>query len=125
MNEKDKLALVDRLTEGRRRNFQRTGKVGGVGKGSTGQPPFGYYWLNDHLLIDRGKAAWVRRIFEMRADGLSLARIKRELNALGVLTNRGVSFSRQGILNILNNPFYQGSVSYAGVVIESHHKPLI
>ena len=125
MNEKDKQALTERLSEGRIKNFQRTGKVGGVGKGSTGKPPFGYIWNGDELVVDESKARWVRIVYEMRADGLSLAGIKRELAANGVLTNNGLPFSRQAILNILNNPFYRGTVSYGGFVIEGHHQPII
>ena len=125
MNEKDKLALTDRLSEGRRRNFQLTGKVGGVGKGSTGQPPFGYYWLNDQLLIDQEKALWVRIVYALRREGLSLGKIGKYLERNGVVTNNGLPFSRQAILNILNNRFYRGTVSYGGFVIEGHHQPLV
>ena len=125
MNEREKRALTKRLTEGRRRNFQRTGKAGGAGKGSTGQPPYGYYWEGDQLRVDQLKARWVRGIYEMRANGLSLGRIKRQLDAHGVTTNWRLLFSRQAILNILNNRFYQGTVLYAGIVIEGHHQPLI
>lgn len=125
MDPEAKEALLDRLKDGRCRNFRRRGKPGGPGKGTTGRAPFGYYWDTDQLRIDAEKTEWVRRIYEMRADGLSLSQIAQELDANGVLTNRGKPFSRQAVLNILNNPFYQGAVRYGSLVIENHHQPLV
>ena len=125
MTETEKRALTKRLTEGRRRNFQNYGKTGGIGKSTCGVAPYGYVWIGDQLEVDEMKATWVRHIHQLRAEGLSLARIKRQLDAHGIITNWGLPFSRQAILNILNNPFYRGSVSYAGFIIEGHHQPII
>ncbi|UCH11642.1 MAG: recombinase family protein [Fidelibacterota bacterium] len=118
-------ALLDRLKDGRYRNFRSMGKPGGPGKGTTGVAPFGYYWDDDQLMIDDEKVAWVRRIYRLRADGLSLRRIVRVLDESGVRTNRGNRFSPQAVLNILNNSFYQGAVVYGDLVIEGHHVSII
>ncbi|MCH7806932.1 MAG: recombinase family protein [Proteobacteria bacterium] len=125
MNDAEKQALVARLSAGRSRNFRRYGRVGGPGKGTTGRPPFGYYWDWDRLKIDPAKAGWVRRIYALREEGLSLGKIGKYLERNGVSTNRGGRFSRQSVKNILENPYYRGACGYGGVLIQRHHKPLV
>ena len=125
MIEAEKEALVARLSAGRRSNFRRYGRVGGPGKGTTGRPPFGYNWEGDRLKIDAEKAAWVRRIYALREEGLSLGKIGKYLECNGVRTNRAGRFSRQSVKNILENPYYAGACRYGSLLIERHHRPLI
>jgi len=125
MNEKEKQALINRLSKGRIENFKKYGKVGGKGKGSTGRPPFAYYYEGDKLKINSQKADWVRRIFAMRRDGYSLGDIADYLDSSCVETNRRKKFSRQAIKNILETRFYIGEVEYSGYRIEKHHDPIV
>jgi len=122
LTESEKQELTRRLVKGRMNNFKKYGKVGGPGKGSTGRPPFGYYWHNGILKIDPEKSRWVRSIFELRESGLSYKKIAYWLNDQAVLTNRGKQWSKQGVRNILLNRFYFGEVEYGGVVITGNHQ---
>ena len=101
MNEKEKQTLINRLCKGRIQNFKKYGKVGGKGKGTTGKAPFGYHWRDGELKIEQEKANWVRRIFRLRRDGYSLRDIAEYLEDESVKTNRGKTFSRQAIKNLL------------------------
>ena len=125
MNDAEKQALVARLTAGRHRNFRRYGRAGGPGRGTTGKAPFGYYWDGDRIRIDPVKAMVVRRIYELRREGLSLGKIARYLERNDVRTNRGGRFSRQAISNILRNSYYRGACRYGDLIIERHHRALV
>ena len=57
---------------------------------------------------DPSEAPWVKRIFELCADGYSLGQISRYLNAQGVKTKKGVRFSESLVLQMLNNEIYIG-----------------
>ena len=54
------------------------------------------------------EAAVVRNIFDLYVSGLSAARICRQLNAQGVKTSRGVSFSPGTLIRIISNERYTG-----------------
>jgi hypothetical protein len=121
----EKSDLANRTLEGRMNNFSRFGKVGGIGKGSTGKPPFGYYWDGDVLEVDSQKSQWVKRIYDFRHDGVSYRKIANIVNEAGVVTNNGKPFSRRAIKSILNNNFYSGHIHYSNQIIQNHHKPVL
>ncbi|MCH7498363.1 MAG: recombinase family protein [Candidatus Marinimicrobia bacterium] len=67
----------------------------------------------------------VRRIYTLREEGLSLGKIGKYLGRNGFRTNRGGSFSRQAISNLLRNPYYAGACRYGELLIERDHEPIV
>ena len=64
--------------------------------------PDGRYALNAE------EAAIVRHIFGLYTSGLSAARICRQLNAHGVKTSRGCSWTPESLLRVISNERYTG-----------------
>ena len=57
---------------------------------------------------DPNEAPWVKKIFELRADGYSLGQITRYLNNQGVKTKKGGQFSDGLVQQLLENEIYIG-----------------
>jgi len=75
--------------------------------------PFGYekVKINDQdwgFQVDEKEAKVVRKIFEMRAGGVSIMEIARYVNQLGWKTRRGKAFTNASIDWILSNEKYMG-----------------
>lgn len=68
------------------------------------------YTLNEkeEYILDQEEAPWIKKIFELCADGYYLAQISRYLNEQGVKTKKGVKFSDSLVLQILQNEIYIG-----------------
>lgn len=64
--------------------------------------------------IDPEKAPIVQMIFEMYADGKTIAQIANHLNSLGYRTSRGSKFTFNSFHTILNNKRYIGIYTYKG-----------
>jgi len=62
--------------------------------------------------IDEPAAATVRLIYNRYLSGRSYLEIARELNQMGLLTQRGASYEERTIKYILENPFYYGAVRW-------------
>lgn len=83
-----------------------------------GQPPFGYKPVpaaenpkKRRLDIAEDEAEVARRIFQLRARGLGGLSISRKLNEEGA-TNRGRSWNRISVINLLNNETVIGNVVF-------------
>ena len=89
------------------------------------QPPYGYLLKDGHFVIDEPAAAVVRRIYAMKAEGLSFYEIARILNREGVMSpsryaaERGrkkykesnhVLWQPQAVSRILYNQVYTGDL---------------
>ena len=57
---------------------------------------------------DPKEAPWVKRMFELCADGYNLAQIARFMNQEGITTKAGASFSESTVKRILMNEIYKG-----------------
>ena len=57
---------------------------------------------------DPERAPWVKKIFELYAEGYNLGQIARYLNEQGVQTKKGSKFSCSIVLQILENEIYIG-----------------
>ena len=62
------------------------------------------------LKIVPEEAEFVRRIFQMYADGDGCTRIEQDINAMGAHGRRGSRFNRNTIRLILTNPVYIGKI---------------
>lgn len=91
-----------------------------------GQPVLGYMRGPDgRYAIQPEEAAVVRNIFSLYCSGLSAARISQQLNAQGVKTSRGFSFTPQGVLRIVGNVRYTGVYRWGPVSIPDGMPPII
>ena len=60
------------------------------------------------FVADEAEAVWVRKIYEMAADGYTPASIKRYLNENGVKTVGGVQWVDSTVFRLLENEIYKG-----------------
>lgn len=76
--------------------------------------PMGYKMNKETEIpeINEPAAATVRLIYSRYLSGRSYLEIARELNQMGLLTQRGASYEERTIKYILENPFYYGAVRW-------------
>lgn len=65
-------------------------------------------------VVDEATAPVVKRIFEMYADGATVADICRYMNSHGVKTSRGNEFNKNSLRKMLTNKRYIGIYTYKG-----------
>ncbi|EJW11259.1 Resolvase [Rhodovulum sp. PH10] len=126
MAEQERAAITERTWSGRREKAER----GGYACGSV---PLGYETDREGGLVPTDAAETIRRIFEMRAEGLRLQMIADRLNADRVPTKRGGTWRPSQVGYILDNPKYRGAVEYlfrwngadAHVLRKGTHAPII
>lgn len=83
-----------------------------------GYAPIGYRLDDDgRLVMDDAAAPVVRRIFAAALRGDGARGIALDLNAEGVLTQRGNPWTHATVLNVLRNPAYAGMVRHRGEII--------
>ena len=97
--------------------------------------PYGYRHVGDARTppeVVEEEAKVVRRVFEMYATGRYTCRqIAEVLNGEGYRTRSGRRFSKDGITEMLRNPFYVGKVTYREgrrgevEVYDGLHEPII
>lgn len=108
-----------------------------------GTPAYGYKNVGGKMVIDKEKAAIVRRMFASVMEGKSGAKIANELQAEGIPTARGGKWQSSVIINMIRNETYIGvavfqktykddqfnsRVNYGekGMYrIEGHHEPIV
>ena len=87
-------------------------------KSNGGTIPFGYKSIDKQLVVDDEKAPFVRKIFEMYAEGKRAVDIANYLNEREITTASGSKFNKNSLHNILKNKKYIGFYTYAGIEIE-------
>lgn len=80
-----------------------------------GQRMLGYKTKDKKFKIVEKEAVAVRKIFEMYADGESVASITNYLNDLGYRTTKGNKFNKNSLHRMLSNKRYIGTYVYKGV----------
>lgn len=86
---------------------------------STGRlPPFGYKVVDKKYVIDSEKAPYVKKIFEMYAEGCQMKIIAEYLNARQIMTTAGKPFGRTSLYPILSNKRYTGYYIFQGVEVK-------
>ena len=115
---------VDNLSENVKRGLREKVRRGQW----PGAAPIGY--LNDYkshtIIVDREKAPFVRKIFEIYASGdYSLKELLRQTHRWGLLGRSGKPIRECGLSTILNNPFYYGVMRFKGELFDANHPPLV
>jgi hypothetical protein len=91
-----------------------------------GRPPYGYAVEDRALVPHPAEAPVVRRMFERYLDEhLGVRRIAALLNAEGVRTRRGGTWTAGSVRAVLRNPVYTGLYRRLGVAVPGSHPPLI
>lgn len=95
-----------------------------------GKPPFGYGLeevkdeqgkIRKRYVINEEEAKVVREIFELAAQGLSLAKIAHILNDKGYRTRRGNIWTARSIYEILRNEKYKGTMVWCKGTKRNYH----
>ncbi|WP_315899446.1 recombinase family protein [Priestia flexa] len=76
---------------------------------------FGYDSIEKKLVINEEEAKVVRLIFTLYSQGKGLKAIANQLNKYGYRTKRDRHFSINGVATILDNPVYNGKISWLKV----------
>lgn len=91
------------------------------------QAPLGY--LNDKatkkIIIDKKKAKYIKRAFELYLKNKSLGEIMDALYSEGLRTDSGNKVFKNQIHRIIKNPFYAGIMVRDGKYYNGIHEPLI
>jgi site-specific DNA recombinase len=90
--------------------------------------PIGYDYINGKLTVNEYEAVQVRKIYDWYLDGMSPIKIADKLRSEGY-TNRYGSWSElsngTGVLRILCNDTYLGTLRYDDVCVENAHEAII
>lgn len=96
-------------------NYSTLAKMAYIRKYEAGEPihylerSFGYTTnRNGTFIPDPDEAPWVKRIYEMYADGYNLPQIRNYLNEHEVRTKKGARFIDSTVQQILENEIYKG-----------------
>ncbi|MDH2882203.1 recombinase family protein [Bacillus cytotoxicus] len=76
---------------------------------------FGYDSIEKELVINKEEAEVVKQIFTLYTQGKGLKAIANQLNKNGYRTKRDRHFSINGVATILDNPVYNGKISWLKV----------
>lgn len=74
--------------------------------------------------VDKEKAPFIKRLFELYASGLSVSQVRKILYEEGLYHNTK-PYAKSRLLQILHDCFYIGKFLYKGVVYEGVHEPII
>jgi site-specific DNA recombinase len=117
--------ILERTSAGRKQKASQGGYAGG-------RVPFGYRLTGNRKdarwEIDEDAAAVVRRIFELRAAGLTIAAIAERLNAENITSPGGKRWHATTVFGMLDNPAYAGRRRWregAEYLAAGEHEPII
>ena len=110
--------IASRLSGGRRTKAR-------CGQHAGGRAPIGYS-ADKALILDPAKALAVRRVFELRSQGLSMQAVADKMNVEGYTTKAGRQFHKMQIKRILDREFlYRGQYQYAGIKSHGRHEAIL
>jgi site-specific DNA recombinase len=89
------------------------------------QPPYGYRFDGERLVIDAGEAEVVRRIYAQYLDGATANQIATGLELDDVPTKQGGRWARQTVTKILQNPVYIGLLKWEEHVYPGDHPAIL
>ncbi len=109
------LTVLAAFAQAESENYSALGKMVYTRKYEAGIPvqylerSFGYdHGPSGEFLPDPGEAPWVKKIYELCADGYRPVQIARHLNEQGVHTKAGSVFTSSTVIRILENEIYKG-----------------
>lgn len=115
--ESENIAL--RTTMGRYATAREGGYAGG-------KPPLGYKAVNGKLEIVPEEAEIVRKVFEMRANHMTMQAIADSLNEMGYRSKKGKEFKHSSIQTILaNEDTYRGNYRYGKEGSSNTHEAIL
>ena len=109
-------AMLEAMAEYYSINLAEEVKKGMTEKALRGEPlsiaPYGYKMEEKQLVIYPEQAEIIRKIFNDFLNGLGYIQIARQLNAMGLRSNRGSKFENRTVEYILRNPVYIGKIRW-------------
>jgi DNA invertase Pin-like site-specific DNA recombinase len=119
LDQYERLNINLKLAKGRRTKARAGSKACGVA-------PLGYRWTsNAKIETDPEGAAIVQLIYDSYLELESISKVKQYLDEQLLTTQRGKSFSKQAIADILSNDFYIGVVTHGAVKTTGTHEAII
>lgn len=90
--------------------------------------PVGYVNVKENgravIGIDKEKAVFVKKLFELYASGFSAEQIRKKLTGEGFY-NKNKPYTKSYLIKMLHDPFYIGKMEIKGIVYQGNHKPII
>lgn len=99
-----------------------------------GMPPLGYDVVDKQLVVNEAELKTVQTIFESYVKLGTVAKLKAELDAKGIVSKvriikgkqvGGKPITRNGYHTILKCPLYRGMIHYRGQLYPGNHKAII
>ena len=87
--------------------------------------PFGYYYSNGFLYINKKETPVVNNIYTWYKNGKSMGEIAKMLNNEKIPTKRGSIWAKKTISKILKNPLYCGYLHWQEYIYKSEHNPIV
>ncbi len=90
------------------------------------QAPFGYLNINKKIEVDKKRAKYVQKAFQLFATGgYGYADIRKFFNQNKIYNKSGHELHLDKVKRILTDPFYYGVMKFCGELYEGKHPPLI
>lgn len=97
-----------------------------------GKAPIGYKNIDlpdgkKDIVLDPERSEYIKKIFELRLSGQTLRSIAKIMRNEGLLSNtkHPKPITKSTVENILDNPFYYGTMRYNGCLYQHRYEPLI
>ena len=90
-----------------------------------GGRPFGYQFVDRHLIIEKAEADVVRRIFNMYIRLESATQIPERLDRSGLRNRGGQPFNLSFVRRLLQNRLYRGDLVHKGQISQGVHPSII
>ena len=87
--------------------------------------PYGYYYSDGFLSINREETIVVENIYTWYKNGRSMGEISKMLNDAKVPTKMGGIWAKKTISRILKNPLYCGYLHWQEYIYRSGHNPIV
>ena len=87
--------------------------------------PFGYYYSDGFLYINKKETPVVNNIYTWYKNGKSMGKIAKMLNKEKIPTKKGGIWAKKTISKILKNPLYCGYLHWQEYIYKSGHNPIV
>ncbi len=87
--------------------------------------PYGYFYEDGMLKIDKDEAEVVKDIYLLYRRGMSMQKISDKLNSSNIAAKKGGKWNRQSVCKILHNPLYAGYLKWDDFIRPGEHDPII